>query len=162
MRSLLAFTAIGAAVAVAVACSDSNDTAASATPGTSTAPFAVKIIGFNDYHGNLESPGTFGATAAVPAAERPADGGADFIAAHVAKLKSQNANSVVVGAGDFIGASPLISASFHDEAQTVNALIPDLRAQGVESIVVLVHEGGFQTGTLGDINGCEGNLAGSA
>ena len=28
--------------------------------------------------------------------------------------------------------------------------------------MVLVHEGGFQTGTLGDINGCEGNLAGSA
>jgi len=50
---------------------------------------------------------------------------------------------------------------FLDEAQTVNALIPVLRAQGIESIVVLVHEGGFQTGSLADINGCEGQLAGS-
>jgi 5'-nucleotidase len=51
---------------------------------------------------------------------------------------------------------------FNDEAQTVNNLIPELRAQGIESIVVLVHEGGYQTGTLSDINGCEGSLAGSA
>ena len=51
---------------------------------------------------------------------------------------------------------------FRDEAKTVNDLIPELRSQGIESIVVLVHEGGFQTGTLGDINACEGNLAGSA
>ena len=28
--------------------------------------------------------------------------------------------------------------------------------------MVLVHEGGFQTGSLSDINGCEGALAGSA
>ena len=35
---------------------------------------------------------------------------------------------------------------FRDEAQTVNALVPELRAQGVEAIVVLVHQGGFQTG----------------
>ena len=34
-------------------------------------------------------------------------------------------------------------------------------AQGIESIVVLVHQGGIQTGALGDINGCAGDLAGS-
>ena len=33
---------------------------------------------------------------------------------------------------------------FHDEADTVNALVPRLRAQGIEAIVVLVHQGGFQ------------------
>ena len=58
--------------------------------------------------------------------------------------------------------SGVAGLEFRDEAQTVNGLIPELRAQGIESIVVLVHEVGFQTGTLGDINGCEGNLAGSA
>jgi 5'-nucleotidase len=36
--------------------------------------------------------------------------------------------------------------TFHDEVETVNALIPELRAQGIESIVVLVHEGGFSDG----------------
>ena len=48
---------------------------------------------------------------------------------------------------------------FRDEADTVNALVPRLRAQGVEAIVVLVHQGGFQTSpNVGDINGCDGNL----
>jgi 5'-nucleotidase len=51
---------------------------------------------------------------------------------------------------------------FKDEADTVNALIPELRKQGVNTIVVLVHQGGFQSGPLQDINGCDGNLAGSA
>ena len=273
-RVLAAGLAAAAVAAVVAACGGG---------GGDTTPFAVKVIGFNDYHGNLESPGTFGSSLSVPAADRPPVGGADFLAAHVTRLKSQNPMNVVVGAGDSIGASPLISALFHDEpavetlnrvglefnsvgnhefdkgsaelmrlqnggckisnglpdpnscrgaaagtpvpfegakfkwlsanviatatgkpllpaygiknfkgipvafigmtlkatpsivtptgvaglefrdeADTVNALIPELRAQGIEAIVVLVHEGGFQTGSLSDINGCEGNLAGSA
>ncbi len=249
---------------------------------TAPQPFTVKIIGFNDYHGNLVSPGTFGVTANALSPRKPV-GGASFMAAHVAKLKASNPNNVVVGAGDLIGASPLATALFHeepavetlnrigleftsvgnhefdkgaaelvrlqnggchadgdgckgssvgtpfpyegakfkwlaanvvntstgktlfpaygiktfngvkvafigmtlkdtptivtpsgvaglafnDEAATVNALVPRLRAQGVESIVVLVHQGGFQaagsTGNVGsDINGCDGNLTGSA
>jgi 5'-nucleotidase len=42
---------------------------------------------------------------------------------------------------------------FRDEAETVNALIPELRARGIEAIVVLIHEGGFPTG---DYDGCSG------
>ena len=42
---------------------------------------------------------------------------------------------------------------FDDEAQTVNSLVPQLRAQGVEAIVVLIHEGGFPAG---DYNECPG------
>ncbi len=42
---------------------------------------------------------------------------------------------------------------FQDEADTVNALVPQLRAQGVEAIVVLIHEGGQPTG---DYNECPG------
>lgn len=266
-------------VALLAGCSGSDNP----PPAVPKEPFSVKIVALNDYHGNLESPGTFGINTSVPGASRPAVGGAEFLAAHVSKLKSQNSLNVVVGAGDFIGASPLISASFFDEpsietlnrigveftsvgnhefdkgpaellrlqnggckinngqtdpnsckgasvgtpvpfegakfkwlsanvsvaatgktllpaydiktfngvkvafigmtlkgtpgivtpagvaglvfadeAQTVNALIPELRAQGIESIVVMVHEGGFQTGSLSDINGCDGNLAGSA
>jgi 5'-nucleotidase len=245
-------------------------------------PFDVKLIGFNDFHGNLESPGTFGVNTSVPSADRPAVGGADYLAGYVSKLKAQNPNNVVVGAGDLIGASPLVSAlfndepaveslnrvglefssvgnhefdkgsaellrlqnggckttggaqdpnsckgatvgtpvpfegakfkwlsanvvatstgktllapygtktfngvpvafvgmtlkgtpsivtptgvaglQFNDEADAVNALVPELRGKGIEAIVVLVHQGGFQTGTLSDINGCDGNLAGS-
>jgi 5'-nucleotidase len=50
--------------------------------------FTVKLIGFNDFHGNLQSPGTFGQNTLVPAASRPAVGGADFMAAYVARLKA--------------------------------------------------------------------------
>lgn len=35
---------------------------------------------------------------------------------------------------------------FRDEAATVNALVPGLRAQGIEAIVVLIHEGGHPAG----------------
>ncbi|MEO5685802.1 MAG: bifunctional metallophosphatase/5'-nucleotidase [Burkholderiaceae bacterium] len=84
---------------------------AQTTPG----PITIKIIGFNDFHGNLQSPGTFGQNTIVPTAQRPAVGGADYIAAYVARLKAQNPLNAVVGGGDFIGASPLISALFSDE-----------------------------------------------
>ena len=36
----------------------------------------------------------------------------------------------------------IASVRFEDEAATVNALVPELKAMGVEAIVVLVHEGG--------------------
>jgi 5'-nucleotidase len=42
---------------------------------------------------------------------------------------------------------------FRDEAETVNALVPELRGRGIEAIVVLIHEGGFPTG---DYDGCSG------
>lgn len=42
---------------------------------------------------------------------------------------------------------------FRDEAATVNSLVPQLRAQGIEAIVVLIHEGGVATG---DYNECPG------
>jgi 5'-nucleotidase len=45
------------------------------------------------------------------------------------------------------------SVDFLDEVQTANAQAAALKKQGVKSIVVLLHEGGYQTGT---INGCEG------
>jgi len=38
------------------------------------------------------------------------------------------------------------SLTFGDEAETVNSLIPELEAMGIETIVALVHEGGGQIG----------------
>jgi 5'-nucleotidase len=51
--------------------------------------------------------------------------------------------------------SPVSAAGmeFKDEAETVNALVPELKARGVEAIVVLIHEGGWPTG---DYNECPG------
>jgi len=78
-------------------------TAASLAQAATT---TVKIIGFNDFHGNINSPGTFSGSPS---------GGADYLAGYIANLKSQNPNTVVVEAGDVIGASPLVSAFYHDE-----------------------------------------------
>jgi 5'-nucleotidase len=46
--------------------------------------------------------------------------------------------------------------SFLDEAETANALVPELRRQGVEAIVVLLHEGGSQTPPPGAVDACVG------
>jgi 5'-nucleotidase len=45
---------------------------------------------------------------------------------------------------------------FLDEAETANALVPVLKAQGVDAIVVLLHEGGSQTPPPGAIDACVG------
>jgi 5'-nucleotidase len=47
--------------------------------------------------------------------------------------------------------------SFNDEIQTVNALVPILQKQGIESIVVLLHEGGLSDG---EANNCGTGLFG--
>ena len=56
----------------------------------------VKIIAFNDFHGNLESPGKFRANAQSPAVPV---GGVDMLAGYVAYLRSQNPENIVVAAG---------------------------------------------------------------
>lgn len=40
--------------------------------------------------------------------------------------------------------------SFADEAATANALVPQLKAQGADAIVILLHQGGRTTGTYND------------
>jgi 5'-nucleotidase len=47
---------------------------------------------------------------------------------------------------------------FRDEAETVNALIPELKARGAEAIVVLIHEGGLPTGDLNECSGISGPI----
>jgi 5'-nucleotidase len=87
-----------------------------------TDPLTVKIIAFNDFHGNLEVPvrpidlqAADGSTVKVPA------GGAAYFASAVKALKAKNPYHVVVSAGDLTSASPLISSLFLDEP-TVKAL----------------------------------------
>lgn len=139
------------------------DAANSAT--TAPSPISVKIIGFNDYHGNLQSPGTFGVNTLVPAASRPAVGGADYMAAYVERLKSQNPLNVVVGAGDFIGASPLISALFFDEpaVETLNKIGLEFNAvgnhefdKGKNELKRLQNGGCKIVGGVPDPNSCKG------
>ncbi len=47
---------------------------------------------------------------------------------------------------------------FRDEAETVNALVPELRGRGIEAIVVLIHEGGIPTGGYNECPGISGDI----
>jgi len=227
----------------------------------------VQILGFNDFHGNLEPPAGGGGQITLPDMTKVNAGGVAYFATHIAALRAQNANTVVVSAGDLIGATPLVSALFHDEptieamnmigldingvgnhefdegsaellrmqyggchpvegcvdgtlfpganfkflaanvvvdaqtgktlfpkyeirdfdgakvafigmtlegtpdivtptgigglsfmdeVETVNAIVPELQAQGVEAIVVLLHEGGYATGFFDECQGISG------
>ena len=47
--------------------------------------------------------------------------------------------------------SGIAGLEFRDEAESINALIPEIRAKGVEAIVVLIHEGGVMNASLGSV-----------
>jgi 5'-nucleotidase len=57
------------------------------------------------------------------------------------------------GTPAIISPSAAAGLRFANEAETINALVPQLRARGIEAIVVLIHEGGYPTG---DYNECPG------
>jgi 5'-nucleotidase len=234
--------------------------------GGNLGPLFLKVIAFNDFHGNIATEGSVnvgrlpdGGVMTVRA------GGASYFARAVADLRAQRTHSILVSAGDLIGASPLVSKGsfdeptlmvmnaigldlaavgnhefdegldellrlqagqcrpegcfdagpafvaprfrfvganvqrvdggsplsryeirtyegvkvafigmtteatplgltpkgsaglrFLDEVQTVNQLMPSIRAQGVKAVVVVLHEGGAQRSSIRLINGCEG------
>jgi 5'-nucleotidase len=83
----------------------------------------VRIIAFNDFHGNLQPPGT-SVTAPQEGSSEPLRipaGGAAYLASAVERLRAGNPNNAVVAAGDMIGASPLVSSMFLDEP-TIHAM----------------------------------------
>src|SRR5205814_4898166 len=45
--------------------------------------------------------------------------------------------------------------TFKDEAETANALVPQLKAEGADAIVLLIHQGG-KTSAFTTGNGCDG------
>ncbi|UXH80385.1 bifunctional metallophosphatase/5'-nucleotidase [Roseateles amylovorans] len=111
--------------------------APSALKSTSTvnaATVAVKVLAINDFHGNLMPPAggiklrdpQTGETLTLGA------GGAERMATVVQALKAKNPNHVFVAAGDLVGASPLLSALFHDEPtiESLGLMGLDLSAVG--------------------------------
>ncbi len=92
--------------------------AASPARAESVAPVALRILAINDFHGNLKpppggirikDPNDPGKSSVVPA------GGAEHMATLVKELREGHKNTIFVAAGDLIGASPFLSAMFHDE-----------------------------------------------
>ncbi|RPI56208.1 MAG: bifunctional metallophosphatase/5'-nucleotidase [Acidobacteria bacterium] len=88
---------------------------------------AVQLLAFNDFHGHLEPPtGSNGRLGDVDA------GGAEYLSTHLAALAARNRNTLIVAAGDLIGASPLLSGMFHDEpaVEALNAMGVDVSSVG--------------------------------
>ena len=113
-RILVLFLAATFSLSVACAGSQSqkkdSDTT-DATEATSAEPVHVTLLAFNDFHGNLQGPVS---DIEVDGEEVPA-GGLAQLAALIEQKRADNPNTLVVAAGDMIGASPLISALLHDE-----------------------------------------------
>ncbi|MCP4965012.1 MAG: bifunctional metallophosphatase/5'-nucleotidase [bacterium] len=77
----------------------------------------LQVLAINDFHGNIATT----SYSYVGGAEREAVGRADYLAANMRASQVGAANSITVSAGDLVGASPLISALFHDEP-TIEAM----------------------------------------
>jgi 5'-nucleotidase len=97
-------------------------------------PVPLQLLALNDFHGQLERPtgsssqlpGLPGRTNVDPVTGQPVGngyGGVEYLATQVRQLEAaaQQPNTLTVAAGDLIGASPLLSAAFHDEP-TIDAL----------------------------------------
>lgn len=94
-------------------------------------PIDLQLLALNDFHGHLE-PGTPGTIREFPSSDPVRAGGAEYLATHIRNLEADNPNTLVVSAGDLIGASPLLSALFHDEPtiEAMNRIGLDLNAVG--------------------------------
>ncbi len=86
-------------------------------------PVQVQLLALNDFHGNLEPPTGSGGVTQVGVSEAGTpvtlpSGGVEHLATQLDRLTEQQRgakNTITVAAGDLIGASPLLSAAFHDE-----------------------------------------------
>ena len=113
ITKIAAWLAAGSALALS-ACGGSSN--------TPPEPVTVKVIAMNDFHGNIETPAANNGGSVVlkdpanAAGTTVRTGGAAYLATLIKQLKARNANNIVVGAGDMVGASPVTSTLTHDEA----------------------------------------------
>ena len=144
------------AFAAALICFASNAAAETAVP------VELRILAINDFHGNLRPPPggirIFDPDDATKKIIVPA-GGAEHMATLVRQLRAGRNNTVFVAAGDLIGASPFLSAMFHDEPT-----IESLSMMGLDVASVGNHEFDegkdellrMQNGGCHPIDGCQG------
>jgi len=107
------------------------------TRAQSTAPVDLRILAINDFHGHLRPPPGIRTSDPADKAKKvfvPA-GGVEHMASLVKQLRDGHKNTVFVAAGDLIGASPLLSAMFHDEPT-----IESISMMGLEIAAVGNHE----------------------
>jgi 5'-nucleotidase len=98
----------------------------------------VRLIGINDFHGNLEA-GRLSLDLTDPEAAGPdakplkvPAGGAAALAGLIATLRAGAPNSLLLSAGDMIGAAPLPSTVFRHEStiEIMNRIGVDVQVTG--------------------------------
>jgi 5'-nucleotidase len=108
----------------------------------------VQLLAINDLHGHLapNTPGSIQVGCCNPVLDKdgkqtgwtqktvPA-GGIAYLATHIRSMRRTHPSTFTVGAGDMIGASPLVSALFHDEPT-----IEELNTIGMDVTGVGNHE----------------------
>ncbi|MDQ2755921.1 MAG: bifunctional metallophosphatase/5'-nucleotidase [Actinomycetota bacterium] len=102
----------------------------------------IQILSFNDLHGNLEPPAGSSGRVVVDHRIDPVTGlavdvtqdvgGVEYLATKLKQEREGHPLSLTLAAGDLIGASPLLSAAFHDEPtiESMNLLGLDATAVG--------------------------------
>ena len=129
-------------------------------------PVTIGIVGLNDFHGNLEPitrPVKLGDGREAKA------GGAAWLAAAVDAVRAKHKNTMVIAAGDLIGASPLVSSLFLDEPTigAMNRIGLDFNAVGNHEFdkgwreLKRVQDGGCEKLTLRDPCAVEPDFAGA-
>jgi 5'-nucleotidase len=101
-------------------------TLASGSPAHAAPTVALRFIGINDFHGNLE-PASLSLNLPDPQGGKPvrvAVGGAAALAGMVKSLRAGAPHSLMVSGGDLIGAAPLVSTLFRHEStiEVMNAI----------------------------------------
>jgi 5'-nucleotidase len=132
------------------------------TAAQTAAPVELRILAINDFHGNLRPPP--GGIRINDPEDRTkkvmvAAGGAEYMATLVKQLREGHKNTIFVAAGDLIGASPFLSAMFHDEPS-----IESLSMMGLAITSVGNHEFDegktellrMQNGGCHPVDGCQG------
>ncbi|MFI6811931.1 bifunctional metallophosphatase/5'-nucleotidase [Nonomuraea sp. NPDC050328] len=113
-RTLLRLAVAGAVAAGGFALATVPATAGPAEKAKPTRTVPVRLLTINDLHGNLEAPtGSSGRITDENGVVVEGAGGVARLATKIEELRTRN--TAVVAAGDLIGASPLISAAYHDE-----------------------------------------------
>lgn len=126
------------------------------------APVELRILAINDFHGNLRPPpGGIRINDPEDRAKKVmvAAGGAEYMATLVKQLREGHKNTIFVAAGDLIGASPFLSAMFHDEPS-----VEALSMMGLAITSVGNHEFDegktellrMQNGGCHPVDGCQG------
>ncbi|MGK5680875.1 bifunctional metallophosphatase/5'-nucleotidase [Actinoplanes sp. URMC 104] len=129
LRRHLAAPALALAVVAALSPAVTSQTPAAAAPPefqpvsvASGLPVGATVKGqflsYNDFHGAIDPPSGSGAVVNAAGTATPA-GGVEYLATYLKRLRAEaradGRQTLTVGAGDLIGATPLVSAAFHDE-----------------------------------------------